>query len=283
MKRWLAFGLWIGLAHAVCADQMTRVNGETVDGLVFGYARSQWVFVASDGKEVREFSANVRRLTLDPAPKVSVELVNKRHESVFFKGYEKFALILGGESGEITAPVTLLKEMKILSRPAAPDPDPEPVVSHSETPIEQVAKTVPAVATAPQLPGTGPRQWNQQGKWREMQTPGLRILSQGEDVDIESQLRKGVVNVIHFHYAQAHSSVRQGNYVEVLSRKSGGRVVVQRIVAPDWNAPICKAKELKTLPQFWFYSRSGALSSKLTERFTEADIEAALRKALQQM
>jgi hypothetical protein len=39
------------------------------------------------------------------------------------------------------------------------------------------------------------------------------------------------------------------------------------------------ALELNSLPQFWFYSRSGQLTKKLIERFTEADIETAMKEA----
>lgn len=284
MRRWILTILWIGLASRGMADQFTRANGEVVDGVFSGFSKGQWIFQTPDGKEVREFSISLKRVLLDPAPTVSVELVNKRHDPVVLKGYEKFVLTLQGDSGEIGVPATLLKTITVVSRPeaVAAEPEPEPVVEPPATPVQQIAKTVPSF-NGVRAPDTNPRQWRQEGKWREMQTPGLRVISQGEDVDIEGQLRKGVVNVVHFHYAPAHSSVRQGNYVEVLSRKSGGRVVVQRVVVPDFNAPICAAKDLKALPQFWFYSRSGALSSKLTDRFTESDIEAALKKALQHL
>jgi hypothetical protein len=36
---------------------------------------------------------------------------------------------------------------------------------------------------------------------------------------------------------------------------------------------------IKSLPQFWFYSRSGRLLKKLTDRFTEADIDEAFKEA----
>ncbi len=295
MKQWIRLLFLIGTGCAACADQLIRTSGQVVEGELNGFSKSQWSLTTTDGKEVREFSANLKRIVVDPMPTVSVELVNKKYESVVFKGYEKFALNLIAGEGDVNAPAMMLKNLEILSRPEVqevelvqePEEEPvrevgRPVVEPPPAPIENVAKSVPTAYNGVRRPDTAPRQWKQEGKWREMQTPGLRILSQGEDVDIEGQLRKGVVNVIHFHYAPAHSSVRQGNYVEVLSRKSGGRVVVQRIVVPDWNAPICTAKEIKALPQFWFYGKSGKLSSKLTERFTESDIDAALKKAQMQ-
>lgn len=114
---------------------------------------------------------------------------------------------------------------------------------------------------------------------RTVESPGVYVISRGEDVDIESSLVRGRVNVVFFHFPKAHSSVRQGNYVELLARQSGGRVVVQKLIIPDWEAPVCKAKQLTSLPQFWFYSASGRPVTNLTARFTEADIDEALKEA----
>lgn len=303
MKQWILAWLVIGTGCVACADQLILANGQVVEGELKGFSKSQWLLTTPEGKEVREFSANLKRVVVDPAPTVAVEMVNRKHESVLFKGYEKFLLSLEGDGGPIRVSGAMLKGLTILSRPepgaevVEQDPPvvveegrapegaekPRPVVEPPGRPIEQVARSVPVAAPMIQSAKRGTRDWKQEGKWREMQTPGLRILSQGEDIDVESQLKEGVVNVIHFHYAPAHSSVRQGNYVETLARNSRGRVVVQRIVVPDWNAPICTAKEIKALPQFWFYSRSGKLSSKLTERFTESDIDTALKKAQLQL
>jgi len=36
---------------------------------------------------------------------------------------------------------------------------------------------------------------------------------------------------------------------------------------------------IASVPQFWFYDRAGRLTTKLTERFTSTDIEAALKDA----
>jgi len=114
---------------------------------------------------------------------------------------------------------------------------------------------------------------------RTVESPGVFVISHGEDVDIEKSLTPGKINVVFFHFPEAHSSVRQGNYIEVLTRQSQGRVVVQKLVISSWQAPVCKAKQLTSLPQFWFYSASGHLVKKLTERFTEADIDDAFKAA----
>ena len=113
---------------------------------------------------------------------------------------------------------------------------------------------------------------------RTVESPGVYVISHGEDVDIEKSLMAGRINVVFFHYPEAHSSVRQGNYIELQASRSGGRVAVQKLVIANWQAPICKAKQLTSLPQFWFYSPSGHLVKKLTERFTESDIDDAFKE-----
>lgn len=113
---------------------------------------------------------------------------------------------------------------------------------------------------------------------RTAESPGVYVISHGEDVEIESALMSGRINVVFFHFPEAHSSVRQGNYVELLARQSRGRVVVLKLVIPGWTAPVCKARQLTSLPQFWFYSPSGRLVKKLTDRFTESDIDDAFKE-----
>lgn len=325
MNRWIIAMVWAAVVPIAFPDQLIRNNGEVVEGRFAGFAKHQWVFTTDDGNEVKEFSSNIKRIIVNPAPTVSVELVNERLDSVLFKGYDKFAMSFQGASGNVNSPATLLKSMTVIggeaeempvpesapkaapepvpkaaTEPApkvaperAPTPAPEPApkaVSESApvpywdppaTPVEQIVKTVPGAKAMMPKPASGTREWKQTGKWRELQVSGAHVISEsGEDVDIESQLKKDVVNVVHFHYAAAHSSVRQGNYLEVLARKSNGRVVIHRIVVPGWNAPVCVAKGVKSLPQFWFYNREGELSSKLTDRFTENDIDTALKKAL---
>ena len=113
---------------------------------------------------------------------------------------------------------------------------------------------------------------------RTAESPGVFVISHGEDVDIEKALTAGRINVVFFHFPEAHSSVRQGNYIELLARQSQGRVVIQKLIVPNWQAPICKSLQLTSLPQFWFYSPSGRLVKKLTERFTESDIDEAFKE-----
>lgn len=287
MKETILAIILLGITQGVSADQLIRANGEVLDGTFAGFDKHQLVFKKAAGGEARDFAANVKSIKVEDSPTVSVELLNKRYDSVVFKGYDKYTVYLEDNSGATRVPATMLKSITIIERPAIKEePAPEPEVEPPPSPAQQIAKTVPGVTTvgapAPRAPGAG-REWKPTGKWREIESPDVPVISRGEDVDVESKLRKGVANVVHFHYAAAHSSVRQGNYIEVLARKSGGRIVVSRIVVQGWDAPVCEAKEIKALPQFWFYSRSGKLVEKLTDRFTEGDIDAAMKKALQQL
>jgi hypothetical protein len=114
---------------------------------------------------------------------------------------------------------------------------------------------------------------------RVMDTGVARVISEGEEVAIVSSLKTGSVTVVHFHSAATHSSVRQGNYLERLVEKDSAHTAMLRIVVPDWDAPVCRQYGVHSVPQFWFYDAAGALAAKLTERFTEDDIDRALAKA----
>lgn len=281
MKQRIGVVILIGMVQALFADQLIRTNGDVAEGTFEGFEKHQLVFRKTDGSEVREYASNVKSITVNPCPTVSVELINKRWDSVVFKGYDKYLVFLMDEAGETRAPATMLKAMTILGGREPQVKSPESMVPEASVVEKPAVRETGLVTAGPPPPAV--REWKQGGKWREMESSGVAVISRGEDVDIESRLKAGAVNVIHFHYAAAHSSVRQGNYIEMLARKSNGRVALLRIVVPNWDAEICKAKEVKALPQFWFYSRSGRLTKKLTDRFTESDIDAAMKQALQQL
>jgi hypothetical protein len=271
--------MFLGLAQAVFADQLTLTSGDASEGTFEGFEKHQLVFRKADGSEMREYAANVKSITVNPCPKVTVELINKTLDSVVFKGYDKYTVCLADGAGETRTPATMLKTITILG---GQEPEVKSPVSTTAV-AGEVQPPVRSTGAEAGVPTGATREWKQSGKWREMESPGVTVISRGEDVDVESRLKAGVVNVVHFHYAAAHSSVRQGNYIEVVARKSNGRLAMSRIVVSNWNAEIIKAKEIKALPQFWFYSRSGRLTKKLTDRFTESDIDAAIKQALQQL
>jgi hypothetical protein len=258
MKQGITIVMLVAIAHAVVADQLVKTNGDVIEGTFNGFQNHQMVFSKTGGGEVREFAANIKTITVDPFPLVSVELINRRWNSVMFKGYDKNQVCLQSESGEIFTPATMLKGIAILSR----------------TRKLEVSASGGVVAE-----GEAVREWRQSGDWRKIENSAIPVISRGEDINIASRVREGVVSVVHFHYPSSHSSVRQGNYIETIAMESKGSIAMSRVVVTNWSAPICKAKEIKTLPQFWFYGPAGTLVKKLTDRFTESDIDAAIKQA----
>ena len=110
-------------------------------------------------------------------------------------------------------------------------------------------------------------------------TDGGDVISKGEEVDLQKELAEGKVTVIQFHLPGAVASEREGNYLATLERRSKDKLDVKRVVVPNASAPVAKQYQIATLPQFWFYNKQGQLVTKLTDRFTESDIDAALKKA----
>jgi hypothetical protein len=107
------------------------------------------------------------------------------------------------------------------------------------------------------------------------------VLTQGNDVELSTVIQKGVVNVLHIHGEGLMQSERVIEYLNSLPKKSEnkGKVVILRADLRDMDNAFCEKKEIKSLPQFWFYNKRGELTDRLVERFTPADIDAALKKA----
>jgi hypothetical protein len=279
LKAWIIGWMLIAaLAGIAQGDELVLTDGRTVKGSFVGFRDHRFLFKTVDGKDVAEFTTRIRGIVIDKPCFVSAQFVTKKFDRVQFKGYLGFMVRLSNEEGALEEPVTLLKSMELAGEEVVA---PQPPANNEQA---QEAPEPPRLAPRPDSLMTpspaGGRDWKRSGKWREVTSTAVQTISHGENVDIEQSLKKDVVNVVHFHLSSIHSSVRQGNYVETLAGKSRGRVVLRRLDIPDWKAPVCASLELTSLPQFWFYSRSGRLVKKLTERFTEADIEAALKESL---
>jgi hypothetical protein len=123
------------------------------------------------------------------------------------------------------------------------------------------------------------REWKRSGKWREIDPKNTTVISNGEEVDLDDALKKGFVNIIHFHSPKVLTSVREGNYIEALAAKPSHRLVISKVVVSDFSAPVCEQLGVKSIPQFWFYDAQGRLVKKLTDRFTEGDIDGAIKQA----
>ena len=255
-------------ATAVWADTLTRNDGATASGSFQGFADRQILFKDEDGNPIRAYLVDVQSLVLDAPIKANVETITRQYDAVVFHKLDHNMLRLRKDGSLASEPVYMLKRLDVLG-PVTPAPATEPAaVDPAGVPRAVAPSRQPAV-----------RDWKRAGKWRELDDDKSIIISHGEEIDIEASLHKGVVNVVHFHYPQAMASTRQGNYIQGIMTRHANRMVVLKIVTPDFNAPICNALKLKSLPQFWFYSPDGRLVKKLVDRFTESDIDAALKEA----
>ncbi len=100
-----------------------------------------------------------------------------------------------------------------------------------------------------------------------------------EDFDIDSLAQKGFVTVVQLHMPDLMQSTRTWNYVKSLENNKRIKVKPVRITINDWENPLIKQYDIKALPQFWFYDKSGNLETKLIKRFTSNDIDEAVKQA----
>ncbi len=88
-------------------------------------------------------------------------------------------------------------------------------------------------------------------------------------------LPTGRVCVVHIHMEGVVSSTRQGQYARTLAQRR--RVEYRQVHLPDWQAPFARRHDIRSAPQFWFFDAEGNRVRALTDRFTEADLEEAIR------
>lgn len=245
---------------ALAIDTMTLNSGKVLKGRFMGFADRKFEFKTAGGPVVSGFPVEVQSIIPEAPLAVTVDLANKRYKDAEFRSFDQYTLRLTVGDEAVDERVILLKRL-VVNRPpeeVAPPPGPGP---------------------EPPASGAGVREWKREGNWREVESGNSRVISKGEVVDIENHLKKGCINVVHFHYPKSLTSVREGNYMEALASKASSRIVILKVLAMDFNAPICEALGVKSLPQFWFYDARGRLVKKLTDRFTEGDIDEALKLA----
>jgi hypothetical protein len=251
----------LGFTALAQADTMTLNNGQVVKGRFMGFTERKFDFKAEDGSAISEYPLNVKSIMPEVPLMVSVELARSTYENVEFRSFGEFVVHLSKEGKPIDERVIMLKKLTIHQPP-------------------QDAKINKGKGEAPDEPAPEPaREWQRSGKWREIDSKSSLVISKGEEVDIEDFLKKGFVNIVHFHNPKLLPSIREGNYIESLAAKPSNRIVILKIVAADFKVPICEALEIKSLPQFWFYDARGRLVKKLTDRFTEGDIDGAIKLA----
>lgn len=250
------------LLPSQAADTMTLSNGQVLKGRFIGYTDRKFEFKTGVGTVVSEYPVNVKSITPEAPLKVTVDLANKHYEDIDFHAFDEFTLRFTKGEESLDERVILLKQL-VVNRP----PEKPTVV---EPPVDVKEKGNPR---------DGVREWKRDGKWREVESKNSKLISSGAEVEIEDSLKPGYINIVHFHYPKSLTSVREGNYVEALAAKPSARLVVLKILAGGFDAPVCVQHEIKSMPQFWFYDTHGRLVKKLTDRFTEGDIDEAIKMA----
>lgn len=107
-----------------------------------------------------------------------------------------------------------------------------------------------------------------------------RVDGAAQAVDLPALVKPGVVTIIYIHHPEMAGNQRQGNYVETLETRHPGKVAVVKVEIGAWDSPTAVKYGIASAPQFWFHNRRGVLTRKLVDRFTEADIDNALKAAL---
>ncbi len=235
----LLLGLWACATGS--ADELT-LGDRTAKGTFTGFGKGQFEFQTWDGQTLHEKAMNVRRLALDKPLKVVLQTRSRKDsEAVLLKGYERgqFRIVRG--------------EREAVER---------------ESQVRSIALHESEQSFAGYLE-----------RARKAEQAEEKAAESAPPERLEDLLEMGAVTVIHFHQPDTVTSTRQGSYCRRLAEDSHGRLVYRRITIPAPEDPLAVKYGLKTLPQFWFYSRSGKLTAKLTERFSPEDFQDAIAAA----
>ncbi|NMA42429.1 MAG: hypothetical protein GX946_03505 [Oligosphaeraceae bacterium] len=87
------------------------------------------------------------------------------------------------------------------------------------------------------------------------------------------------ITVVHFADTELRANARQGSLCQRLCKDSKRPAEYVQVLLESLDSKTARELKLKSLPQFWFYKANGSLSARLIERFTDADIEEAFKKA----
>jgi hypothetical protein len=229
-----------GLLSAAADDLV--LGEQTLKGVFVSFGKGQFQFQTWDGKTYREKTLNVRKLVLDKPLKVVLETRSRKDaETVLLKGFDSGQFRL--QRGERDA-VERESQVRSVAVHAS---------EQSMTDYMERAKQAESAAVAA----------------AEMQVPET----------LDDLVEMGLITVLHFHQPDSVTSTRQGSYCRRLAEESQGRMVYKRLTVSGPDDPALARHGLTTLPQFWFYSRSRKLVTKLTERFTSEDFENAIKAA----
>jgi hypothetical protein len=271
MNRTVAFLFSMLLVSLAGADTLTLQNGQAIKGRLTGFSGRKFAFAAADGSTYSGYPLDIKSIVPEAPIKVSLKFSIKQYDSVEFIQFDQNTLRLRKNQQMLAEPVMFLKTMQCRTL-AEPDRDmPSPTETYGSDPA-------PPHVDLDEVPKT--RDWQRTGKWREIEEDQSTVISRGEEIDLDAALKKGFVNVVQFHHPRSLTSVREGNYIQALASKKANRVVLLKVVVQDFKAPILTVQNIQGLPQFWVYNPQGKLVKKLTDRFTEGDIDAAIKEAL---
>jgi hypothetical protein len=271
MNRATGFLFFMLMVSFAGADTLTLHDGQVIQGRLTGFSGRKFSFAVNDGATYFGYPLDIKSIVPDSPVRVSMKFSMKQYESVDFIQFDQNTLRLKKNGQILSEPVVFLKSMQGKTKPGR-DEEVAPPAEASES-----SPTPPPIdlEEAPK-----PREWQRSGKWREIEEDQSVVISRGEVINIDAALKRGLINVVQFHHPRSLTSVREGNYVQALASKKTNRIVLLKVVVQDFNAPILSALSISGLPQFWIYNAQGKLVRKLTDRFTEGDIDSALKDAL---
>ena len=239
MRRRCWLGCLAGLSCllALQADELV-LGDQTVKGVFTGYDKGRFQFQTWDGKSRRDKAMDVRKLILDKPLNVVLETRSRQDaETVLFKGYASGQFRLVRAGRDVVERESQVRRLVLHESEQS-------FAGYMERAQEAEGDEAAAAEPAPQR--------------------------------LEDLLELGKLTVIHFHQPDSVTSTRQGSYCRRLADDSHGRLVYRKITIASPSAAAAGTFGVTTLPQFWFYTRTGKLATKLTERFTAADFEGAI-------
>ncbi len=271
MNRATGFLFFMLMVSFAGADTLTLHDGQVIQGRLTGFSGRKFSFAVNDGATYSGYPLDIKSIVPDSPVRVSMKFSMKQYESVDFIQFDQNTLRLKKNGQMLNEPVVLLKSMQGKANPSRDEEVAPPAEASGSSPT-------PPLVDLEEAPK--PREWQRSGKWRELEEDQSVVISRGELINIDAALKRGLINVVQFHHPRSLTSVREGNYVQALASKKTNRIVLLKVVVQDFNAPILSALSISGLPQFWIYNAQGKLVKKLTDRFTEGDIDAALKDAL---
>ncbi|MBN2302788.1 MAG: hypothetical protein JXN60_09780 [Lentisphaerae bacterium] len=222
-------------------DTITLKNGEIFTGVFDSFKNGRFYFTPSSGAQLNQLSAQVVSLIMDPMAEVSVKLRGQSKKNVTnFTCYKNGEFVFCQDG--------------------------------TESAIAKFQVTTIEIGMDFKRAMTHQQQLNQQ--------------AQQTNTDIEKAIKKGMINIVHFHAigetfdaASRAASTRSANYIGGLQHRNKNKLNIITITLDNWTDPAAVKYGIISVPQFWFYKKSGKLSTKLIERFTSADIDKALYSA----